>query len=189
LLLLALKAGPMLSQPPDSNINLSKIFGNISFNVDIEIVRLELANTPGFHFYHDPNQDSAKVITGSLTDGDSFIRASDNLLVITYSSSEPKRKKKVIIKRIFNYKHEDLAHAFSEYEKLKLALKPFVTSYVERIKTGAQREKINIFKSTIDNATIIVSLIENNNYIHTLSITYNAKWKIQPIEILKVKNM
>lgn len=185
---MAFKACTVLSQQPEPSTTLSKLFGNISFNVDIEIIRLELANTPGFHFYHDPNQDSAKVITGSLTEGDSFTRASDNLLVFTYSSSDQKRKKKVNIKRIFNYKHEDLAHAFFEFEKLKLVLKPFATSFVERVKTGVQRERINIFKSNIDNATIIVSLIENNNYIHTLSITYNAKWKMQPIEILKVKD-
>lgn len=167
---------------------LQHFFFDLSFNVDLEVIRTELGSNPNFKFYHDSNRDAKKTILGTVTKAESLNpAAASNLIIVQYSSSQAKKKKKVSLKCSINYKVEDLAIALLDFEKLKSEFKPLFTDFTERLKAGQQGEEVNTLTLKTNSIIVTITLIKYNNFIHTISLEYLDVWKIEPIDILNIK--
>lgn len=167
---------------------LQHFFFDLSFNVDLEVIRTELGSNPNFKFYNDPNRDAKKTILGTVAKAENLNPvAIGNLIIIQYSSSQAKKKKKVSLKHSISYKVEDLAIALLDFEKLKSEYKPLFTDFIEKLKLGQHQEQISSLILTMDNIVVTITLIRYSNMIHTLSLEYQDLWKIEPVDILKLK--
>ncbi len=167
---------------------LQHFFFDLSFNVDLEVIRTELGSNPNFKFYNDPNRDAKKTILGTVAKAENLNPvAIGNLIIIQYSSSQAKKKKKVSLKYSINYKVEDLAIALLDFEKLKSEYKPLFTDFIEKLKLGQHQEQISSLILTMDNIVVTITLIRYSNMIHTLSLEYQDLWKIEPVDILKLR--
>ena len=167
---------------------LQHFFFDLSFNVDLEVIRTELGSNPNFKFYNDPNRDAKKTILGTVAKAENLNPvAIGNLIIIQYSSSQAKKKKKVSLKHSINYKVEDLAIALLDFEKLKSEYKPLFTDFIEKLKLGQHQEQISSLILTMDNIVVTITLIRYSNMIHTLSLEYQDLWKTEPVDILKLK--
>jgi hypothetical protein len=168
---------------------LQDFFFYLSFHSDIEVIRLELTYTPGFTEYKDPNRDSKKTITGTISKHKNLNPVSaGNRVVILFSTSDPKKKKKISFKWSVDYRLEDLARALVDFEKLKAEFKPFFSDTTEQEEIGQQREQISVLILKMNRITVTIRLIRYNNFIHTLSLEYRDQWKIEAVDIMKVKN-
>jgi len=163
-------------------------FFALSFDSDIEVIKLQLSQDPEFKLYEDPNRDSKKTITGTVLHDKNLNPVSfGNQLIILYLSKAGKKKKNISIKWSMDYRLEDLASALVDYEKIISEFKPLFTVSTERQKTGQHQEQISSVTLQQDLLTITIRLIKYNNFIHTLSVEYYDRWKIEPVDILKVK--
>ncbi|HEU5289314.1 MAG TPA: hypothetical protein VFU05_01650 [Cyclobacteriaceae bacterium] len=168
---------------------LASIFFGLSLNVDIDVIRTELGANPDFRFYHDPNRDSRKTIIGTIEKAENLNPiCPGNQVIIQYSSAESKKNKKVSFKWSMDYKHEDLASARVDFDKLKAEFKTFFKEFSETKKHGEGKEIVNTLTLKENTITIKVVLIEYKNFIHTVSIEYFDNWKIKPVQIIKVKS-
>jgi hypothetical protein len=167
---------------------LSAFFFDITFGADISVLKIELRSDPSFKFYHDPNRDTTKTIVGTIKSNPNLNPVCfGNQVIIQYSSAEEKKVKKVFLKWTMNYRLEDLATARVDFEKLQNEYQPFFRNFLETNKTGAQREMIHTLTLKESPMTIIIKLVEYTNFTHTVSLEYKDTWKIEHIDVLKVK--
>jgi hypothetical protein len=172
---------PALAQGQTIKEKLSKFFFDISFDVDINLLRIELENNPNFKFYNDPNRDARKTIIGTIKKDENLnTLCTDNQVIIQYSSAEVKKSKKVSVKWSMNYALGDLAGAMVDFERLKSEFKPLFTHSVDTKKTGAQKEKINSLVLKEKSMNVTITLIEYINFSHTISLEYLDTWKTGP---------
>jgi hypothetical protein len=168
---------------------LNDFFFDLTFHADINVIRLELKNDPDFKFYRDPNRDTTKTIIGKVKSNKNLNPiCSDNQVIIQYSSGQPKKTKKISLKWSMNYRLEDLASARFDFDKLTAQFKPLFKDFSEEKKTGVQRDVTNSVTFRKDGMVVIIKLIEYINYTHAISLEYRDTWKIEAINILKVKN-
>lgn len=167
---------------------LSEFFFDLPFWVDIDVIRTTLNSDPNFKFFRDPNRDSTKTIIGTFKTNprlDSLVSA--NQVVIQYSSNAPKKNKKVSLKWTMNYRLEDLASAFVQYDKLKSDFKPLFKDAHEIKKIGEQREVLHSLILKKDNIVVTISLTQYSNFSHTVSLEYRDTWRIEQVNIIKLK--
>ncbi len=168
--------------------HVQDFFFDIPFDTDIEVIKLQLGQDPEFKLYEDPNRSSDKTIVGTVLKDKSLNPvAFGNQLIIVYLSKSKKKKKNISIKWSMDYKLEDLASAMVDYDKMISEFKPLFTEITERQKTGQHQEQISSWTMKMDMVTLVFTLIKYNNFIHTLSVEYHDRWKIEPVDILKVK--
>jgi hypothetical protein len=166
---------------------LQDFFFAIPFDSDIEVIKLQLSQDPDFKIYEDPNRDSKKTIVGTLLKDKSLNPvAFGNQLIILYLSNG-KRKKNISIKWSMNYKLEDLPSAVNDFEKINSEFKPLFTKVIKNEKIGQHREQISSLKFKEDALNLTITLIKYNNFIHTVSVEYSDRWKIEPVTIMKVR--
>lgn len=186
---MAVFAMPMYAQHHDLKSKLQDFFFDVTLGADIEVIRTELESSPDFKPYHDPNRDTEKTIVGTIIKDENLNPvAQSNQIVVLYSTAEAKKQKKVSLKWSINYKVEDLPSALFDFEKFKSAFKPFFSDFNEREAVGQQREQISTLVLRLDAILITIRLVKYNNFNHTVSIEYRDKWKIEPIDIIKLKN-
>jgi hypothetical protein len=179
---------PVSAQEKKVVEKLRDFFFAIPFESDIQVIRLQLSQDPDFKLYEDPNRDAQKVITGTLIKDKNLNPVTlGNQLIIQYSTGERKKRKNISIKWSMDYKHEDLPSVLYDYEKLKGEFMPLFTDVLEKQKNGHQGEQITTLTLKLETIIITISQIKFNNYIHTLSLEYRDRWKIEPVDILKVK--
>lgn len=177
-------SGSLQSQSVKEKLN--DFFFNLTFDADVNVIRLELKNDPNFKFYKDPNRDTTKTIIGKVKSNKNLNPVCfDNQVIIQYSSGQPKRIKKVSFKWSMSYRLEDLASARVDFDKLKTAFTPLFSDVTEAKKTGAQQEVTNAVTFTKDNIVVIIKLIEYINFTHTVSLEYRDKWKIESTDPMK----
>ena len=179
---------PCVSAQQRIKERLQDFFFAIPFDSDIKVVKMQLIQYPEFKLYEDRNRDPEKTVVGTLLrDKNLNPVAFSNQLIILYLSKAGKKKKNISIKWSMDYRLEDLAAALLDYEKIKSEFKPLFTEFTERQKTGQHQEQISSMTFQDDPLTISIILIKYNNFIHTLSVEYHDRWKIEPVDILKVK--
>jgi hypothetical protein len=167
---------------------LQDFFFAIPFGSDTEVLKLQLSQDPEFKLYEDPNRDAKKTIVGTLTkDKNLNPVATGNQLIILYLPGGSKKKKNVSIKWSINYKLEDLPIALSDFEKIKSDFKPYFTDITEKLEVGEHKEEILSMILKSKPLSLTIRVIKYNNFIHTVSLEYRDLWKIEPVEILKVK--
>src|SRR5688572_7547055 len=105
---------------------LQDFFFFIPFGYDMEAIKLQLGQDPEFKFHQDPNRDSKKSIVSTFNKNKNMNpEASANRLIILVSHTGSKKKKNVSIKWSIDYKHNDLAIAILDFEKIKSDFKPY----------------------------------------------------------------
>jgi hypothetical protein len=165
---------------------LQDFFFGLSFYVDIDVIRTELNATPEFKAYQDSNRDEKKSIVGTMTKNKNLNPlTTGNQFIVLYSGGA--KRKKVSFKWSINYKYEDLPSASVDFESLQTRFKPLFSEAIEKFEVGQQREQVKSLTLKEGSKTLVIKLLQFNNYIHTVSIEYKDKWKITPIDILKVK--
>lgn len=176
---------PANSQLSDVEKQIQNYFFGLSFYVDIEVLKLELASNPEFKLFLDPNRDSRNSIVGTFArDTNLNPIAASNQLIIHFSGN---KNKKISMKWSIHYKHEDFASAIYDFEKLKSTFKPNFNKAHEKNETGQQKEQTSSLTLRSGLKTIIIKLVKYNNFTHTLSLEYQDTWKITPTDIIKVK--
>jgi hypothetical protein len=165
---------------------LQSFFFDLSFYVDIDVIRTELNANPNFKAYQDSNRDARKSIVGTIAKNKNLNPlTSGNQLIVLYSGG--KKKKKVSFKWSIQYKNEDLPSASVDFETLKNDFKPLFSEAIEKFGVGQQNEQVKSLLLRTGTKTLVIKIILFNNFIHTVSIEYKDKWRITPIDIIKVK--
>ena len=174
------------AQHQDAREKLREFFFDLHFNLDVEALRTELKSKPLVKLYQDPNRDERKTIIGTIgSDKNLNPLCIDNQIIVSYSSAEAKKTKKVSLKWSMSYRLEDLASTFLDFEKLSSEFKPLFSDVSEQKKTGVQKEKIRSLTLKDKSMIVTITLIEYINFSHLISLEYRDTWRIEKADLPK----